>query len=264
MLLFDLLFVKLFNFLKSFMIKKALFILISFSLGSSYAQVGINTESPQATLHIEGDLIIKNTSPKSANNANLKPLFVDPEGHVVRSVATQAVSPILAIQTNRLMLSSSSDPNTLTVFNDGSRQSFDFIASDILINNLGINIQNGYIRIAETGIYQISSLINYVFGTSTTGSNVFINISLQKSTNNGGTWFDVVGYRPIFTINWTTGQSTPAILPTVIASLSQGDLLRYSFYRTRSGATLQGSPITFLSIDAVYSTPSVSISIVKL
>lgn len=264
MLLFDLLFVKLFIFLTSFMIKKTLLFIFSFSLGLSYAQVGVNTESPQAALHIEGDLIVKNTSPKSGSNADLKPLFVDPDGYVVRSIATQASSPITAIQTSRQILNSSSPPGRLTVFNDGFSQSITLDENDIVINNLGVTVQNGFLRIAESGIYQINSLINYIFGTNTNGSKIFINIYLEKSSNNGNGWFTVVGYRPIFTIDWPSGQSTPAILPTAITFLAQGDLLRYSFYRTRSGATLQGDPLTSLTVDAVYSTPSVSISIVKL
>lgn len=246
------------------MIKKTLLFIISFSLGLSYAQVGVNTEDPQATLHIEGDLIISNTSPKSNDNSTLKPLFVDPDGNVVRSVTTQAVSPILVIQTNREVISSSSTPNILTAFNSGTAQSFAFTPSDITINNLGGSIQNGYIRIAETGIYQINSLINYLFGSAASGNNIFISITLQKSTNNGSTWSNVVGYRPIFTINWPAGQGNPAILPTAITPLSAGNLLRYSFERTRSGPTYQGNELTNLAITPLYSTPSLSISIVKI
>lgn len=264
MLLFDLLFVKLFNFLKSFMIKKTLLFIISFSLGFSYAQVGINTESPQAALHIEGDLIIKNTSPKSTSNADLKPLFVDPDGYVVRAIATQASTPATTIQTTREIINSSLTPNRLTAFNGGTPQSIILDESDIVINNLGVTVQNGNLRIPESGIYQISTLINYIFGTNTNGSKIFINIYLETSSNNGAIWYDVVGYRPIFTIDWAPGQSTPAVLPTAIVFLSQGDLLRYSFYRTKSGTTLQGDALTSLAVAPAYSTPSVSATIVKL
>ena len=264
MLLFDLLLVKLFNLLKSFMIKKTLLFIISFSLGFSYAQVGVNTENPQAALHIEGDLIIKNTSPKSTSNADLKPLFVDPDGYVVRSIATQVSSPIAAVQTYREIINSSSTPNLLTAFNGGTPQSVRLDESDITINNLAITVQNGFLRIAESGIYQINTLINYIFGTNTSGSKIFINIYLEASTNNGTSWSTIVGYRPIFTIDWPSGQSTPAILPTAITSLAQGDLLRCSFYRTKSGTTLQGDALTSLAVNAVYSTPSVSVNIVKL
>lgn len=226
----------------------------------SNAQVGINTEKPEAALHVNGDLIIKNTTQKGSSS--IKPLFIDTNGQVVSKEETETISPIFGIQADRTIITTTS--SIVDDFNNCIGIDIPYNDADVIVNNLDFTVENGAVKVGTAGMYLINSGVNIKFGTSKNGVNLFVNVRLERSSDGGATWKNIIGYRPIFAINWNTGQMNPAVLPSIIIPLAKNDLIRCKLNRTMGGSTPQGSTITSFGIEASYSTPASSLYLTKV
>lgn len=235
------------------------------------AQVGINTETPNATLDVNGTMILRETS--SENTDGFKPLYINPAGMVITIPEKKATSPIFSVQTIRDLILPTAQSKTsfnkgelmYLKLQDSPTQDPSERKSDILVNNLNFSIDSdGYIKVGQSGIYQINTLLNFIFAVSKAGQNIFVNIRLERSIDNGENWVDIVGFRPVYSISWAIGQNTPALLPSAITTLDHGDLIRCSFNRTKASGELQGDDVTGIQVQSGYSTPSFSIFFTKL
>lgn len=242
---------------------KKYFVLISFLISRLViSQTGIGTDSPKAVLDINGDLIIRKTP--VVKDSNLKPVFINAEGLVVTKDQLQVNSSIFFAETIREVYPPSAD--NAKGFNEGREFEIPFLEKDIIINNLNIAINNTSLKIGTDGTYQISTSIGFQIGVSKAANEVYLNVRLEKSTNNGNTWETLIGIRPVFPIYWIqgVGQGITFSIPPTVSLLKKNDLIRIVFNRTKGGASFQGPDITNFGVKDVYSSKAYTISVVKL
>lgn len=136
--------------------------------------------------------------------------------------------------------------NRVISLNSGTAQSFTYAAingtsaanggipitfadSDIAINSGGIASKSGdNFRINITGLYEVSSYINYNPNRTTIGSpqrGCFLNLKLQLSGDNGATWSDVIGNRTAWGARTSNFLKTTTLISTPI-NLTAGQLIR--------------------------------------
>lgn len=242
---------------------KKYFVLTSFLIFQLViSQTGIGTESPKAVLDINGDLIIRKTP--VVKDSNLKPVFINAEGLVVTKDQVQVNSSIFFAETSREVYTPSAANAKL--FNEGREFEIPFLESDIIINNLNIAVNNNTLKIGNDGTYQISASIGFQIGVSKAANEVYLNIRLEKSTNNGSTWQTLIGIRPVFPIYWVqgSGQGITFSVPPTVSLLKKNDLIRIVFNRTKAATLFQGPDITNLGVKDIYSSKTYTISVVKL
>jgi hypothetical protein len=168
-----------------------------------------------------------------------------------------------------LIFNSDSESSYLTNFNNGNKIILIPDNNDIMLNNLGITFEQGQnaFKIKEDGIYQITAALNFNFATAKEGAKIYINVSIEKSTDGGVSWEEdaIAGTRPVCTIDANGGQSTPISLPLTIQQLQAGNLIRIVFRRTRdSESKLQGNDLTRIRLQVGYSTPAYTLSLTRL
>lgn len=230
-----------------------------------HAQVGINTENPGAMLDINGDVIIRNTAPTGTDTYN--PLYVGSTGRIV-AIPDDPLAKIAVLQTTRSIIPNT--PATTQNFNNGTLIEINNLSgADYTFNGLGFATDNGYIKVGRDGVFHIAALMNFQFATVANGNNIFMNIRLERKPVGQTTWTPIMGYRPIFTILWNSGQNTPATIPPTVTTLNKDDLLRLVFVRTvatlvDNSTVLQGNDLVSLAVSSGYSVPSVSIVFNKL
>lgn len=104
-----------------------------------------------------------------------------------------------------------------------------FADTDMVVSTGNIISKSAEVfTINVTGLYEISAYVNYNPNrtTLTTGQRgTFLNIKLQKSTDNGSTWTDVIGNRTAWGIKVTNYLKTVPMVSTPV-SLTAGNKIR--------------------------------------
>lgn len=222
-----------------------------------FSQVGINTENPTETFDVNGTLRIRSTELLSSNRVSS--LYVDENGVVGKSF----ISPGSPLTT---FISATASTDIATAFNAGNVIELPITATTIDLNTLNVNLANNRIRIPEGGTYQLSASLNISLGTGNLNDNVFLAFNIQVSKDNGGTWEAISGNRPIFNMLTAGAFAYNTMLPTGLANLDEGDLLRLVIFRSRAGNTLQGSRLEVGLVRSVpkHGTKSFTLSLTKL
>lgn len=230
-------------------------------------KVGINTELPKATLDVNGDVIISKT--EELKGSDNRALYVDSKGlvGVVPKESSTIGTPIFyAVAENTNI--KDGNASQLNAFNRGGAANaltINVLSSDIIHNTVGVTVANNSFVVGESGFYAVSSALNFIFGTSNPGNEVFIFTGLRKKEVGSNSWSTITGNRPVIVVHWHGGQGTPIILPTVIEYLKKGDQLQFYFYRTQTSAGgSQGNNLTRLYIANSNNVKGVSLTLQKL
>ncbi|WP_312761606.1 hypothetical protein [Epilithonimonas sp.] len=104
-----------------------------------------------------------------------------------------------------------------------------FADSDVAISTGNIVTKSGDVfTVNVTGLYEISAYVNYNPNRTTiaaTQRGTFLNLKLQRSTDNGATWADVIGNRTAWGVKATNYLKTVILISTPIY-LTAGQRLR--------------------------------------
>jgi hypothetical protein len=233
--------------------------------------VGIQTHTPKTALDVNGELTIGTVNElEPEQDIHTKALYIDTKTGLVglHPAGMHAVAPIFysSIEPNHR---TPILPNIQDRFNNGSIIVVPVKSEDASINNLGINFvtvgSETYFQVKDDGIHQITAAMSASFRTSANNAYIFINVKIEKSSDNGASWNAIVGTRPVLNIQWHAGQNIPINLPVTIQKLQAGDLLRMVFHRTADTfGTPQGDVLTGLSVVSGYSAPAYIFSLTQL
>lgn len=104
-----------------------------------------------------------------------------------------------------------------------------FADGDVAINTGNIVTKSADVfTINVTGLYEVSAYVNYNPNRTTiagTQRGTFLNLKLQRSTDNGATWSDVIGNRTAWGVKATNYLKTAILISTPIY-LTSGQRLR--------------------------------------
>ena len=234
----------------------------------SFAQVGINTSEPITELDVNGKTTIRDT-PILEDNNDLKTLYVNEEGLV--GVKDFSGGPLTeeffyaATNYDRNSTQTATDN-----FNNHITQNFEFDSEDIIYNTIKLNLatidNNNYFRIGEDGVYEFNGFLNlHMKGND--NSKIFIAFLLEYSEDEGLTWSNLTGSRPVLTLAWGLGQSIPYTFPTTIYRMKKNSLLRVSYYRTKTVGEIvqiQGDTVDEIYFDKAYGATTYKFILKKL
>lgn len=134
---------------------------------------------------------------------------------------------ILSLNTTSTQTFTYNEINTTSSANGGVAVSF--ADSDIIYNTGAIATKSGNTFIVNiSGLYEINGYVNYNPNrTSIEGvqRGCFLNIKLQKSTDNGSTWTDIIGNRTAWGVKATNFIKTTILSPTPVY-LTAGQRIR--------------------------------------
>lgn len=226
-------------------------------------KIGINTALPKTTLDVNGDMTVRKLEKLSGD---IKPLYIDKDGLVGTMVSKEE-------KVSSAIFSASSKIIVLNL-NEGKEVAFNERKEDIPIpcrtthidiNTLGVAVRNSAFQIKEDGIYELNTFVNFYLSSSK-DNRIFMIVTLQTSTDDGVTWTNITGSRPVFLQTVQGGMNHPHNLPTTIASLTKGTLVRIAFKRSYSGTTAQGATVNSMRVggNANYATKSFELVIKKL
>ncbi|MDR1089560.1 MAG: hypothetical protein LBL79_00660 [Prevotella sp.] len=221
---------------------------------------------------VNGELTVKKAEELNLGQDEVaKQLYINTNTGLVGLLPAgmKVVSPIFFAYADRQIFDSSSTSKYLTDFNNGTHIPLSPVDGDIMLNNIGVTLEQGQnaFKIKENGTYQITADLNFNFSTASTGAKIYINVSIEKSTNGGASWntnAPLVGTRPICIIDANAGQNTHISLPLTVQPLEAGDLIRIVFFRTAdSTSKLQGDNLTRIRLQYGYS-PAYTLSVTRL
>jgi hypothetical protein len=210
--------------------------LLSITFTGLKAQVGVNTEDPQAMLDVNGSVRM-GTLPGVAPEQGSVLESANDKGDL-RWVKNVAVPKMLFMQSNVEIkipaTTFNADTTTLHMI------SFTKENENNAINTINASFIGGNtVRIGHAGNYEIAGYINYFhnhnyFNASSTKCR--FNLIVRKSTNEGKNWTDIAGARfsiyPIVVYNKPIAlQTLTAVLPAHIVFLEEGCLLQYGFVK---------------------------------
>lgn len=221
------------------------------SVDTYLKRVGIGTTSPATKLDINGVVTIRDT-PDLNDITTIHPLYIDQQGKVgIKPLGNGLTTEdVFYIRTDDVDLNQSAS-NT-TKFNNGDMLYVDMQPKDILYNTLAVDVVNNNniqaLKINTEGVYQIEGYLNFFIKTSDqlqeTPSKIYMYAAIEYSEDNGQSWEELSGSRPIFQIFWSPGQGTPYTFPTMIYKLKKDSLLRVVYHRTAAGGyLLQGDTV---------------------
>lgn len=228
--------------------RKVFLIIVLFVGVISFAQeqkVGINITLPKTTLDVNGDLTVREVQKLSGN---VEKLYVDNNGKLGLDYRPKKEVETLVFSgnTERRIVNT----NGSYKFNEGEQFELWVKAEDIKLNSIGITHSGNYFKIGETGTYLVSGFVNFLI-ESEIGNKTFMVVAIEVSTNNGSSWTNISGSRPIFTQDVKLQYFGHAI-PTTVADLQAGTLIRTAFIRSRSsGGSLQGQNLQKLSVEGI-------------
>jgi hypothetical protein len=221
-------------------LKLVMLILLSMFSFTLKAQVGINTENPQAVLDVNGTVRMSNLGGTAPEIGSVLESAND-KGDL-KWVKNVAVPKMLFIQSNV------DNPITPAKFNEDattlhtakfSSDSKSDNKTDV-VNTIGAEfIGDNTIVIKHAGSYEISGYINYThFYTyfNTDSEKIRFNLIVRKSTNGGATWTDIAGCRfsiyPIYNGTKPVSlQTITASLPPHIVTLEENSRIQYGFVK---------------------------------
>lgn len=119
--------------------------------------------------------------------------------------------------------------NNTSANNAGLEVSFDNGETVYSSGNIATKTGNQF-SINITGLYEITGFINYNPNRTTIAANAqqrgcFLNLKIQRSTNNGSTWTDIIGNRSAWGVK-ATNQLKTVILSSTPVYLNAGERVR--------------------------------------
>lgn len=257
------------------MVKKCFLLFLSLLLAElCISQVGVNTENPVGTFHIDpkgdttaqgnnseddvvvdsdGNVAIGGTSAQAKLdiNGNLRiadaPVIAN-SSVLVRDDVTGLVGTAVAVPT-RLAFIQSIEPQRLTTaaekatFNTGVPVQVTWSGADIVSNNLvDFDDAADIFVINETGLYELSGFLNYAayanipatYPTTVDAGRAGVNATIQVDKNDGNGWIDFTAARVVYTGTAVTNTSITIIIPPAVLVFSAGTKIRMVFLRPAS------------------------------
>lgn len=213
--------------------KKILYFFVFILFIKTYSQVGINTEKPEAALHI-----IPKTSQdhKVLRLDQLKREFIG-ESRVLLGIdsLTNNVVKIDGVPIVTTYFKSSDnqylkDLNT----NNGAGIVISFKSTDALLNSaVSFDDNSDIFTLLTSGNYELGGVINFNPGRTSysdlgllhNSERIVINVKIEYSYDDGVTWKDLTGTRKVY--NFADADlNTSIIIPPVIAVLSAKTKIR--------------------------------------
>lgn len=218
---------------------------------------GIGTNTPTEKLHVAGKARITNTAKLTGA---VSPLYVDANGVVGKADVNAQIA--FYEGTNGVTISAND-------FNNGIQVPVTITSANEKLNTIGATITSDKVKIQDAGTYMISGSLNVTIkiagATMATPKTAWVRVNIQRSTNNGATWVDIAGARPIFDIYIPAGQNSVTILPAVIRSLGANDLLRLTLTRSAgAGGNGQGDDVESIIFSSGYGNNPYTLSITKM
>ncbi|WP_312076806.1 hypothetical protein [Chryseobacterium sp.] len=141
-----------------------------------------------------------------------------------------------------------------------------FVDNEIVTNLGAIATKSGNTFIINiTGLYEITGFVNYNPNRTTIAApqrGCFLNLKLQRSTDNGTTWTDIIGNRTAWGLRSTNNLKT-AILSSTPVYLSAGQRLRLVVqnpFAITDASSLHGEDNTTSPLPAITTASRVPIS----
>ncbi|MDR1403576.1 MAG: hypothetical protein LBJ60_07755 [Tannerellaceae bacterium] len=257
-------------------ISLVIIMLLSITFTGLKAQVGINTEDPQAMLDVNGSVRM-GALPGVAPELGSVLESSNDKGDL-RWVKNIAVPYMLFVQSTYERQISftvfNADTTTLhTVF-------FNQEDKTNAINTIDASfIGSDTIRIGNAGSYEIAGYVNYFHDFNyfdNTSTKCRFNLIVRKSADGGKSWEDIAGARfsvfPVVVYDPTASggahrsvalQTITGALPAHIVHLEEGCLLRYGFVKVSSAVTerlIKGIFIVGAQADGMKYTSSLKIT----
>lgn len=226
-------------------------------------KIGINTALPKTTLDVNGDMTVRKLEKLSGD---IKPLYIDKDGLVGTMVSKEekVSSAIFSANSTKIVLDLTEGKEV--AFNDEKEDiPIPCRITHIDINTLGVTVRKSAFQIKEDGVYELNTFVNFIIN-SDENSKTFMIVTLQTSTDDGVTWTNITGSRPVFLQTVHGGMNHPHNLPTTIASLTKGTLVRIAFKRSYLGTTAQGARVKSIRVsgNANYASKAFEFVIKKL
>lgn len=200
--------------------------ILSLTIGQIYPQVGINTDDPKATLHVNGDLIIEDAPVQ--NNTSV--LVINDEGKVGKAAAIP--TKLLFAQSTSVQIFSEAETNNI---NNAQPTLINWENGDIVANNLVDFIQTTHsFRFKESALCEISGFINYNtncaipenYTSNPSYFSIFINVTIQYKEKNSLNWTDFGGARAGWNGTNTGSYYHTINIPAAIRIFNEGDEIR--------------------------------------
>ncbi|WDF45651.1 hypothetical protein PQ459_12155 [Chryseobacterium sp. KACC 21268] len=141
-----------------------------------------------------------------------------------------------------------------------------FADTDVAISTGNIVTKSGNVfTVNVTGLYEVSSYVNYNPNRTTiagTQRGTFLNLKLQRSTDNGTTWVDVIGNRTAWGVKATNYLKTAILISTPIY-LTAGHRLRLvaqNPFAVTDDSALHGENNTTSPVPTITTSPKIPIS----
>lgn len=142
-----------------------------------------------------------------------------------------------------------------------------FADSDVAISTGNIVTKTANVfTINVTGLYEVSAYVNYNPNRTTiaagTQRGTFLNLKLQRSTDNGSTWSDVIGNRTAWGVKATNYLKTSILISTPIY-LTAGQRLRLVVqnpFGITDESALHGENNTTSPVPTISTSPKIPIS----
>jgi hypothetical protein len=278
-----------------------IFVLIS---AISFAQVGINTKTPQSTFDVVGDPTDLTKAdgiiaPRiSGNNlANKDALYTAAQTGTIVYVTSGVVVPTAktvnvttvgyyyfdGVVWVKMSSSNQSGPKTLfldatnvttnsaneaNAFNTGADilVHFDF-SSHVRLNTLNATVNKESVIISDSGFYQITASLTTIIEAES-DLDIFQSFNVEKSSDNGTTWTPISGTRVRESIpeNFSNVRLY-SVLPTIVTQLQANDRIRLVTFRAKSASgVVLGQAVTSFQINGVSAqgTKGYSLGLTKL
>jgi hypothetical protein len=233
---------------------------------SADGNVGIHTDDPQTALDVNGELTIKVRKLETEKDVNTKALYIDTKTGLVglHPANMHTVAPVFYASSDEQILVNIQDK-----FNKKNTVVIPVKSDDAVINNLDVHFvsvgSETYFQVKDNGMYQIMSSMNAFYRSAAYNPRIYINVRVEKSSDNGASWNAITGIRPVLEIQWKPGQNIPIDLPVTVKKLKAGDLLRIVFERTAdAGGTAQGDALADMDVISAFSTPAYVFSLTRL
>lgn len=203
---------------------------------STFGQVGINTENPQAALDVNGNVRIVDAPPIA--NASV----------LVRDNTTGHVGTAVSVPTKVAFIQSTEDQRLTTqagkdVFNTAVPVKVTWKAADIVSNNVvDFNDSTDEFVITQTGLYELSGFLNYAaystipaaYPTAIDAGRAGVNATIQVDKNDGNGWIDFTASRVVFTGTAVSNTSQTIIIPPGVFLFKAGTKICMVFLRPAS------------------------------
>lgn len=212
------------------------------------AQVGINTENPEATLHVNGNLKITDTPILTSSTS----LVVDTDGNV--GTAASIPARVMLVQSTRNQMYSKKIANELAIINQlnqGNPITVMWDKEDILTNNiLSYNEADNSFSFSASGIYEISGYVNYNPNAEIPQDPsqqtiherfIILNVTIQKLNTNNNNWEDLASARYAASDVAIGPITATIIIPPVLYSFQKNDKIRMVIIRPKGMGTTHGT-----------------------